>query len=114
MRRFRSLVALAVLSGAGCVTTPDTAPDVAVTVASQPVGSDTECTGGFIAHRLDHMTEVAAERVGFYASNGSGLAAGDLDRDGDLDLVLANLDGHNAILWNEQAMRFRKSLRHIW
>lgn len=42
-----------------------------------------------------------------FDSNGSGTAINDLDGDGDLDIVLANLDHENTILWNEGDLRFR-------
>ena len=43
-----------------------------------------------------------------FDSNGAGLAIGDLDNDGDQDIVLANLKGQSAVFWNEGAMTFRK------
>jgi hypothetical protein len=43
-----------------------------------------------------------------FDSNGAGLAIGDLDNDGDQDIVLANLKGPSAVFWNEGALTFRK------
>jgi hypothetical protein len=45
--------------------------------------------------------------VGLYESNGAGVAINDLDGDGRLDIVLANLGGPSSILWNEGALSFR-------
>ena len=66
-----------------------------------------------MAADLPHEIEVDSPRVFNYDSLGAGLAAGDLDNDGDIDLVLANLDGPTALLWNETApggaLRFRRT-----
>lgn len=66
------------------------------------------CENRFVAHTLDHITSIEGEVVRTYDSNGSGLAVNDLDRDGDLDLVLANLAGPNAIFWNQGDFEFLK------
>ncbi len=66
------------------------------------------CADTFIKHPLDHITRAHGEEVTYYDSNGAGVAVGDLDNDGDLELVLANLDGDNAIFWNEGGLSFRE------
>ena len=65
-----------------------------------------ECAGTFISHELDHITKNAVEPVDMYDSNGAGLAINDLDNDGDLDIVIANLAGNNSLFWNEGGLKF--------
>ena len=77
-----------------------------VTVDMQPLQARAECSGSFLAHELDHITIPTAEPVGYYDSNGAGLAIGDLNRDGLLDIVLANLAGDNHVFWNRDDLIF--------
>ena len=79
-----------------------------VKVAARPLKSRTDCEEIFIPHGLDHITTPSALPVGFYDSNGAGLAINDLDDDGLLDIVLANLAGDNAILWNRGGLEFER------
>ncbi|MEZ4769803.1 MAG: VCBS repeat-containing protein [Caldilineales bacterium] len=64
------------------------------------------CAGAFVVRDLDHFTAVAGPTVDQFEANGSGLAIGDLDDDGDLDIVLGNDAGPNSILWNEGGLQF--------
>ena len=83
---------------------PVTVPvDVGVTVLEP-----TTCSNTFVKHTLEHTTRAHGPEVTFYDSNGAGVAVGDLDDDDDLDIVLANLNGKNSILWNEGDLSFRK------
>lgn len=67
------------------------------------------CSGSFAAHTLDHSTTVpGGSVVRMFEANGGGVGLGDLDNDGDLDIVLANHAGPNSILWNEGGLQFRK------
>ncbi len=65
------------------------------------------CSGAFVAHTLDHITQVDADPIRMFDSNGSGLAINDLNNDGLLDIVFASLDGSESILWNEGNLQFR-------
>jgi len=80
---------------------PVTVTAVALRRAMQP------CSDSFIAHDLPHQTTVAGNVVRMFDANGAGVAAGDLDNDGDLDLLLGNQDGDDTLLWNEGALNFR-------
>jgi len=68
------------------------------------------CSGQFVARSLPHVTGTAVERIGFFYSNGAGLAVNDLDNDGDNDIVLGNLLGENQIFWNDGDWRFRPTV----
>ena len=94
---------------------PLTAPAVFASRIHVPVEIETrlliergECSGDFLAHELDHITMPTAMPVGFYDSNGAGVAINDLDNDGWLDLVFANLAGDSAIFWNRGRLLFEK------
>ncbi len=79
-----------------------------VTVLESPLNSRASCSAAFIAQELDHSTTATKLPVGFYDSNGAGLAINDLDGDSRLDIVLANLAGDNAILWNRGNLKFER------
>lgn len=78
----------------------------AATMATQPT-SATPCADRFVAHDLDHVTTAAGDTVDHFEANGAGVGIGDLDNDGDLDIVLGNDAGKNTVLWNEGGLRFR-------
>ena len=80
----------------------------AVSVVTRPLRRAAACSGDFETHRLEHTTRVFGGVPLLFDSHGSGVAAGDLDRDGDADLVLANVAGESSLLWNLGGLRFRR------
>lgn len=112
-RHIRSLTALlaAILLAGACgsdaptFVLPDGPPvDASVEVAGL---SDGVCEGRFETIELPHTTLGPGDTSSTFDGTGSGVALGDLDADGDLDLVLANLSGDTSILWNDGALSFR-------
>lgn len=83
-------------------------PQVPVIVASSALGAEAgPCLDGFVANALPHYTAVSNDAVRMFDANGAGVAAGDLDNDGDLDLLLGNEDEPDTLLWNLGGLRFR-------
>lgn len=110
-----ALVAVVLLTacGASQASVAVLRPVVAVVASSQPLGAPAQpCTNQFVAHELDHRTTVADQPIGQSAGNGAGVAIGDLNDDGRPEIVLANLDGPNTILWNQGQLRFRTERLH--
>jgi len=81
---------------------------LSVNVTSSPFPAAQSCNGEFVTHWLDHVTDVQGEVVRMFETNGAGVAINDLDQDGLLDLVFANLNGPASIFWNRGGLTFDK------
>jgi hypothetical protein len=85
------------------------ATQIPVSLSASSLAPPTQpCAGAFVTHTLDYTTAVRGDAVHLFDSNGSGVAIGDLDDDGRLDVAFANLDGPNTVFWNQGHLRFRK------
>ena len=95
---------------------------VPITVESEPLRVDSRpCTGSFVPRYLSHdtlatsglygyvksITRGMSGRIGFYLSNGAGVALADLDNNGFIDIVLPGLHAPTSIYWNLGGMKFR-------
>ena len=103
-----AVCALCVLALSACGTAADPADGVEVSVEAVPHADRNDCDGRFRAVDLEHHTRGPGASRSMFDGMGAGLAVGDLDRDGDDDLVLANLSGDSSLLWNDGALRFRR------
>ncbi|GAB4508393.1 MAG: hypothetical protein OHK0046_00640 [Anaerolineae bacterium] len=83
-----------------------------IEITATPLESS-ECSGVFVMHTLPHTVLVDQQPVRMFESNGAGLAINDLNNDGLLDIVLANIDDPETILWNEGNLEFRPQSLNI-
>jgi len=112
-RKAAGLLLAAICLGAPGVATPAIArvpvdSPVPVTIDKVPFEAAAPCTGAFIAHDLPHTTTTDDGVIRMFEGNGSGVAVGDLDNDGDHDVILGNLDGPNTLLWNQGGLTFTR------
>jgi hypothetical protein len=78
-----------------------------LTIEKTPL-QNSECSGAFIEHTLDHITMPQVFPIKMFDSNGSGIALNDLNQDGWIDIVLANLGDNSSILWNDGDLVFHR------
>ncbi|MCB9432071.1 MAG: VCBS repeat-containing protein [Ardenticatenaceae bacterium] len=89
-------------------SSPLSAPTQPITIFTAPLSPTPGCTDSFATRTLPHTTQVHGEAVRMFETNGSGVAVNDLDGDGYLDMVFANLNGSPSIFWNDGGLSFRQ------
>ena len=115
VRTVASIVTLLAIGLAGCSSGEAGAQlgetvevDAAVTTHAfheSPTG-DGSCTGAFRPVELVHTTTGRGVITAMSDGTGAGVLLEDLDEDGMVDIVLPNLAGDTAVLWNEGDLRF--------
>ncbi|MCA9994763.1 MAG: VCBS repeat-containing protein [Anaerolineales bacterium] len=87
---------------------PSSENSLPVFMGGAPFAAAPSCNGEFVTHWLNHVTNVQGEVVRMFETNGAGVAINDLNQDGWLDIVFANLNGPATIFWNLGSLTFEK------
>lgn len=102
----RPVLALALVA---CQPTPAVVgpgPVIPVVLAAAPLAPPATCGPAFVTHTLPHTTLAHDPIPHQFETNGAGVAIEDLNADGRLDIVLANVAGPATLLWNEGGLHF--------
>lgn len=83
-------------------------PVVAASVSTRAFNPG-RCATAFVPHVLPHATRARGADVLPFDTNGAGLAVGDLNGDGRIDIVLGDLRGSTSVLWNRGDFRFERA-----
>ncbi len=102
------VVAVLVIADRASAQAPEVPQPPRISTVTTPLRPAGACSGDFETRSLEHTTRVFGAVPLLFDSHGSGVATGDLDRDGDADLVLANVAGESSLLWNLGGLRFRR------
>lgn len=103
---FCASLLLMACSGAQNTTTFATAVVTTTTQSDSFDPAITPCGTTFVRHELPHRTSGDSAGTYVYASNGSGLAVGDVNGDGNEDIVFGNITGTTTLYLNDGQMRF--------
>lgn len=94
-------------SGAQTIIPSTPVAFIATKIAQLPFAiPETSCGTTFVRHELPHTTTGDSAGTYVYASNGSGLAVGDLNGDGFEDIIFGNIAGTATLYLNNGQMHF--------